>query len=133
MSIGTQKWPLIGVHKGACFWQRTSRDRGGQGRRPVLSQEPLAALKAVVIEGPDAARDGVVRWRCANLQGWLAQQFGISVHERTVGKLLRRAGLTRPQPRPYHSRKDAEAQAAFKKLVQPASRQPAHLGRQQAG
>ena len=91
------------------------RDRGGQGRRPVLSQEQLAALKAVVIEGPDAARDGVVRWRCADLQGWLAQQFGISVHERTVGKLLRRAGLTRLQPRPYHPKKDAEAQAAFKK------------------
>ena len=91
------------------------RDRGGQGRRPVLSQEQLAALKAVVIEGPDAARDGVARWRCADLQGWLAQRFGVSVHERTVGKLLRRAGLTRLQPRPYHPKKDAEAQVAFKK------------------
>ena len=38
------------------------RDRGGQGRRPVLSQEQLAALKAAVIEGPDAARDGVARY-----------------------------------------------------------------------
>ena len=38
------------------------RDRAGRGRRPALSQEQLAA----VIEGPDAARDGVVRWRgCA--------------------------------------------------------------------
>ena len=91
------------------------RDRGGQGRRPVLSQEQLAALKAAVIAGPDAARDGLARWRCVDLQDWLVQQFGISVHERTVGKLLRRAGLTRLQPRPYHPKKDAEAQAAFKK------------------
>ena len=91
------------------------RDRGGQGRRPALSPDQLAALKAAVIEGPDAARDGVVRWRCVDLQGWLAQQFGVSVHERTVGKLLRRAGLTRLQPRPYHPKKDAETQETFKK------------------
>lgn len=91
------------------------RDRGGQGRRPALSQEQLAALKSAVIEGPDAARDGVVRWRCVDLQAWLAQRFGVSVHERTVGKLLRRAGLTRLQPRPYHPKKDPEAQETFKK------------------
>ena len=93
------------------------RDRAGRGRRPALSQAQLAALKAAVIEGPDAARDGVARWRCADLQGWLAQHFGVSVHERTVGKLLRRAGLTRLQPRPYHPKKDAEAQVAFKKTL----------------
>jgi hypothetical protein len=38
------------------------------------------------------------------------------VHERTVGKLLRRAGLTRLQPRPYHPKKDAEAQETFKNV-----------------
>ncbi len=43
------------------------RDRGGQGRRPALSADQLAALKAAVIEGPDAARDGVARWRCVDL------------------------------------------------------------------
>jgi len=32
-----------------------------------------------------------------------------------VGKLLRRLDLTRLQPRPYHPKKDAAAQDAFKK------------------
>ncbi len=52
------------------------RNRGGRGRRPALSAEQLAALKVAVIAGPDAARDGVARWRCAELQGWLRSNSG---------------------------------------------------------
>jgi hypothetical protein len=37
------------------------------------------------------------------------------VHERTIGKWLRRMELTRLQPRPFHPKKDAEAQETFKK------------------
>ncbi len=40
----------------------------------------------------------------------------MKLHERTVGKLLRRFGLTRLQPRPYHPKKDVAAQEAFKKV-----------------
>jgi hypothetical protein len=44
-------------------------------------------------------------------------RYEVVVHERTVGKLrakpsspaLRRMGLTRLQPRPYHPKKDADA------------------------
>ena len=75
----------------------------------------MTALKEAVVAGPEASRDGVVRWRCVDLQGWLAMTFGVSVHERTVGKLLRRLGLTRLQPRPYHPKRDVDAQEAFKK------------------
>ena len=35
--------------------------------------------------------DGVVRWRCIDLQLRIAQAFGVQLHERTVGKLLRTA------------------------------------------
>jgi hypothetical protein len=38
------------------------------------------------------------------------------VHERTVGKRLRRVGLTRLQPRPSHPKKDPAAQEAFKNV-----------------
>lgn len=91
------------------------RDRARRGRPPVLSAAQMAALEAAVIQGPDAERHGVVRWRCVDLQAWLAAQFGVSVHERTVGKLLRRLHLTRLQPRAYHPKKDAEGQETFKK------------------
>jgi len=39
----------------------------------------------------------------------------VTMHERTVGKWLRRLDLTRLQPRPYHPKQDAVAQEAFKK------------------
>jgi transposase len=91
------------------------RDRRRCGRPRVLSADQMAALKETVMRGPDVEQDGVVRWRCVDLQAWLAVRHDVAVHERTVGKLLRRLGLTRRQPRPYHPKKDAVAQKAFKK------------------
>jgi len=91
------------------------RDRARRGRPPALSPTQLAEFREVVVAGPDAERDGVARWRCADLCSWLAARHAVSVHERTVGKMLRRLGLTRLQPRPFHPKKDAAAQEAFKK------------------
>ena len=42
-------------------------------------------------------------------------RFEVEVHERTVGKLLRRLRMTRLQPRPHHPKRDLAAQEAFKK------------------
>jgi transposase len=75
----------------------------------------MAALKALVIEGPDPATNKVVRWRCVDLREEVARRFSVQVHESTIGKWLRQLGLTRLQPRPFHPKKDAEAQEAFKK------------------
>jgi transposase len=61
----------------------------------------------------------VVRWRCVDLRAVIAERYEVVAQERTVGKLLRRIGLTRVQPRPYHPRKDADAQVAFKKTLLP--------------
>jgi len=60
-------------------------------------------------------RDGVVRWRCVDLCDQIAGRFDVEVHERTVGKLLRRTGLSRVQPRPHNPKRDLDAQEAFKK------------------
>jgi transposase len=91
------------------------RSRRSPGRAPALSQERMAALKKLVIDGPDPERHKVVRWRCCDLQREIARRFSVEVHERTVGKWLRRLGLTRLQPRPFHPKTDAAAQEAFKK------------------
>ena len=85
------------------------------GRSPALSNEQMAELKKIVLAGPDLAKDGVVRWRCCDLQGVIAERFGVDVHERTVGKLLRRLRLTRLQPRPHNPKRDEAAQEVFKK------------------
>ena len=90
------------------------------GRSPALSDEQMAALRQIVLAGPDLAKDGVVRWRCCDLQGVIAERFAVSVHERTVGKLLRRLRLTRLQPRPHNPKRDETAQEVFKKTFQPS-------------
>lgn len=85
------------------------------GPPPRLSAEQQATVAEWVTQGPDLERDGVVRWRCVDLQRRIKEEFGVGLHERTVGKLLRRLGFTRLQPRPYHPKKDVAAQEAFKK------------------
>ena len=65
----------------------------------------MSELKALVIKGPGPEKDNVVRWRCVDLRAEVAQRFDVTVTERTVGKWLRKLGLTRLQPRPFHPRR----------------------------
>ena len=75
----------------------------------------MAELKALVVQGPDPAVDNVVRWRCVDLRQKVADRFKVDVHESTIGKWLRQLGMIRLQPRPFHPKKDAAAEEAFKK------------------
>ena len=65
--------------------------------------------------GADPERDGVVRWRWADLSRRIAAEFDIKLHERTLGNYLVRLGFCRMSVRPEHPKADAQAQAAFKK------------------
>ena len=56
-----------------------------------------------------------MRWRCVDLHAKITEYFSVSLHRRSVPKLLRRLELTRLQPRPYHPKKDAAVQEDFKK------------------
>ncbi len=87
----------------------------GPGKPPSLTGEQMAELKATVLKGPDPERHGVVRWRCVDLRAEVACRFAVEVSERTIGKWLRKLELTRLQPRPFHPKKDAAAQTAYKK------------------
>lgn len=95
-------------------------DHRRSGRPPALSPAQMSELKDLVLAGPELERDGVVRWRCVDLRAAITRRYDVTVHERTVGKLLRRLGMTRLQPRPYHPKRDIEAQAAFKKSSPPS-------------
>jgi len=88
--------------------------RCSSGRPPALDEAQMDELKALVIKGPDPETDKVVRWRCLDLRGQVAQRFTVTVHERTIGKWLHRLKLTRLQPRPFYPKKNAEAQETFK-------------------
>jgi transposase len=74
----------------------------------------MAELEALVLDRPDPATDGVVRWRWADVREQVQRRFAVTVHERTIGKWLRRRDLTRLQPRPAHPRQDLAAQETFK-------------------
>lgn len=90
-----------------------NQSRGAQPRR--LDAGQLAELASWVEAGPDPEVDGVVRWRRRDL-GWrIADRFGVTVHERTVGKYLAALGYRRLSVRPRHPKTDPEAQEAFKK------------------
>ena len=89
------------------------RDRHRPGPRPRLTPEQEAELEGVVERGPD--RDGVVRWRRVDLQALIEARFAVRLHERSVGKVLRRLGFARLSVRPRHPKADEAAQAAFKK------------------
>jgi transposase len=91
------------------------RDRPRPGRKPRLTPEQEAELATAVERGPDPDRDGVVRWRRVDLRALIEARYGVALHERSVGKVLRRLGFSRVSVRPRHPKADAAAQEAFKK------------------
>ena len=87
-------------------------DRRRPGPRP-RSPGQEAELEAVVERGPDPDRDGVVRWRRVDLKALIEARFAVRLHERSVGKVLRRLGFSRVSVRPRHPKADEAAQEAF--------------------
>ena len=85
------------------------------GHPASLNPGQMAELKALTIKGPDPGKDGIVRWRCVDLRDEVTRRFTVTVSERTIGRWLRKPGLTRLQTRPFHPKKDPVAQEDFKK------------------
>jgi len=87
------------------------------GRLHVLSKAQMAELKELALKGPDPERDKVARWRRLDPREEAARRFSVTVSGRTIGRWLRKMGLTRLQPRPFHPKKDMAAQEEFKKIL----------------
>jgi len=90
-------------------------DRPRPGRRPRLDASQQKQVAQWVDEGPDLARDGIVRWRCADLVKRIKVMFDIDLQERAVGKRLKKLGYSSMSGRPLHPQSDPEAQEIFKK------------------
>ena len=88
-------------------------DRHGGGAPSRLSPEQEAEVANWIRTGPDVEKDGVVRWRCADIQARIAREWGVALHERSIGKLLRRLRFARVSTRPRHPKADVAAQASF--------------------
>ena len=88
-------------------------NRGAPKRKLTAAQE--AEVADWVRAGPTWQVHKVVRWRCCDLRDEIARNFGVTMHERTVGKLLTRLNFSRVSVRPRHPKQDIEAQEAHKK------------------
>jgi transposase len=95
------------------------RDKPKGHPKRLLTPEQEASIKARVLAGPDPEKDGLVRWRCADIQAFIAATYNVTLHERTVGKLLIRLGLSHISVRPKHPKSDGQAQETFKKTSPP--------------
>jgi transposase len=128
-----------------CDWVRRYNDHGLEGLsdhthagpRPFLTVAQEAEVDSWVVQGPDLAVDGVVRWRRIDLRERIKARFGVVFHERSIGKLLRRLNFRRISVRPQHPESDEAEQEAFKKsspsLYRPRSRSARSSGRSSSG
>ena len=88
-------------------------NRHGGGALSRLLPEQEAKVADWIRTGPDVEMDGVVRWRCVDIQARIAREWGVVLHERSVGKLLHRLRFARVSTRPRHPKADVVAQASF--------------------
>ena len=89
------------------------RPKGRPRRR--LTPEEEAELVAAILRGPDPAIDGCCAWARADLCRWLERRFDKTYHPSSMTRVLRRLDFSRQKARPYHPKRDVEAQEAFKK------------------
>ena len=92
----------------------------GHARR-ALTPEQEKKLEAIVEQTPEGT---LIRWRRVDLKAVIEKEFGVTYHERSVGKVLRRMGFVRLSVRPLHPESSLEEQEAFKKTSPPRLRQP---------
>lgn len=87
-----------------------------KGHRPEWLTEPEQAVLAdAIYRGPDPQVDGVCTWTCEALAIWISARFGKTMHPDSVGRTLRRMGLSRQKARQVHPKADARAQERFQK------------------
>src|SRR6516164_2534671 len=90
-------------------------NRPAPGRRPKLSEGQMAALKAMVLAGPDPVVDKITRWRIVDLCRWVEERWGVSYSETGMLRVLWSLDLSHRKTRPRHPQTNEEAQQAFKK------------------
>lgn len=92
------------------------------GATPKLTKKQKAKLAALVAEGPIPAIHGVVRWRAIDLMKWIYDEFGVSISDSTVYRILDDLGFSHVSARPKAYQQNEERLAAFKKTSPTKSR-----------
>jgi transposase len=92
-------------------------NRTAPGAKPKLSPAQEREVADLVRSGPNLSEHGVVRWRRIDLARVIAQRFGVTLAERSVGGMLRRLGFRRISVRPRCPKQDEAVLAAHKKTL----------------
>ena len=95
------------------------RDRPRSGRPCALDEGQQAALKALVLRGPDLNKDGCVAWRARDLCDVVERRFGVRYRETGMLRLLKGLDLSWQKARPVHPEADPVAQERFKNSARP--------------
>jgi transposase len=107
-------------------------DRVTAGPACRLSEEQRAQLVSWLEAGPDPDKDGIVRWRCADLVKKIKAEFDVSYGERGVAIVLKRLGYRHISARPKAPASSPETQALYKKLRRHGGRRTRWARRRQA-
>ena len=99
------------------------------GVPPKLDDTHRAFLARIVNEGPIPAVHGVVRWRACDLIMQLHGEFGLSVSDDTIYRVLKELGFSHVSARPKAYKQNADAMDAFKKTLPYAWRRSATSSR----
>ena len=91
---------LAGLHNRPC--RRASR----------LTEGQQAALRALILSGPDPERDGISAWTRADIADLIERRFGQRYHVSRLSRILRQLGFSRQKARPVHPNADPKARAA---------------------
>jgi putative transposase len=95
------------------------RDRPKPGRPCGLDEGRPAALKALVLKGPDPERDGLSAWRIRDLCDLAAARCGRRYSETGMLRLVKSLDLSRQKPRPAHPGARRAEQERFKRRSPP--------------
>ena len=91
------------------------RDRPRPGASPRLDEARRAALRQMILDGPDVEATGLSAWTLGELCREVETRWGVHYHEGHLSKLVRKLGLSRQKARPSHPKADPAAREAFAK------------------
>jgi len=96
-------------------------DQPRPGRPVRMDEGRQAALRAMILRGPDPERDGVSSWRIVDLCRLAEQRLGVSYRPGGMLRLVKSLDLSWQKTRPRHPQASEAAQEQFKKGVSPGS------------
>ena len=90
-------------------------DRPRPGARPRLDEARRAALRQLILDGPEVETTGLSAWTLGELCREVEARWDVRYHEGHMSRLVRALGLSWQKARPSHPKADPAAREAFAK------------------